>query len=48
MMQNLCADMPCFCRPSHICAVNFALGNVPMSDPKLKEVRVATRADTTM
>ena len=31
-----------------ICAVNFALGNVPMSDPKLEEVRVATAADTTM
>ena len=31
-----------------ICAVNFALGNVPMSDPKLEEARVATAADTTM
>ena len=31
-----------------ICAVKFALGNVPMSDPKLEEVRVATAADTTM
>ena len=31
-----------------ICAVNFVLSKLPISDPKLEELRVATKADTTM
>ena len=31
MMQNLCADMPCFRRPGHICTyINFCLSIVPV------------------
>ena len=28
MMQNLCADMPCFGSPSHMCIVDFVLVHV--------------------
>ena len=31
-----------------ICAVNFVLSNAPISDPKLEEVRRATRQDPNM
>ena len=31
-----------------VCAVNFKLNKTPVSDPKLDELRAATKTDTTM